>query len=65
MTSTSPAEGPALTGARRFGVLLALCLAVLVLGLDTTVLNVALPTLAADLDQMIKNWRAEHPRTEG
>ena len=50
MTSSSVAEGPTLTGARRFGVLSALCLAVLVLGLDTTVLNVALPTLAADLD---------------
>jgi DHA2 family multidrug resistance protein-like MFS transporter len=50
MTSTSHAEGPTLTGARRFGVLIALCLAVLVLGLDTTVLNVALPTLATDLD---------------
>jgi MFS transporter, DHA2 family, multidrug resistance protein len=50
MTSTSVAEGPTLTGARRFGVLIALCLAVLVLGLDTTVLNVALPTLASDLD---------------
>ncbi|WP_202873003.1 DHA2 family efflux MFS transporter permease subunit [Kribbella capetownensis] len=50
MTTSSVAEGPTLTGARRFGVLFALCLAVLVLGLDTTVLNVALPTLAADLD---------------
>ncbi|WP_329478060.1 DHA2 family efflux MFS transporter permease subunit [Kribbella sp. NBC_01484] len=50
MTSTSHAERPTLTGARRFGVLIALCLAVLVLGLDTTVLNVALPTLASDLD---------------
>ncbi|WP_202867888.1 DHA2 family efflux MFS transporter permease subunit [Kribbella pittospori] len=50
MTTPSVAEGPTLTGARRFGVLFALCLAVLVLGLDTTVLNVALPTLAADLD---------------
>ncbi|WP_328999416.1 DHA2 family efflux MFS transporter permease subunit [Kribbella sp. NBC_00709] len=50
MTSTPDAEGPTLTGARRFGVLIALCLAVLVLGLDTTVLNVALPTLAKDLD---------------
>jgi EmrB/QacA subfamily drug resistance transporter len=50
MTSSSVAEEPTLTGARRFGVLSALCLAVLVLGLDTTVLNVALPTLAADLD---------------
>jgi DHA2 family multidrug resistance protein-like MFS transporter len=48
MTSTTVA--PTLTGARRFGVLIALCLAVLVLGLDTTVLNVALPTLAKDLD---------------
>ena len=50
MTSPSDAERPTLTGARRFGVLIALCLAVLVLGLDTTVLNVALPTLASDLD---------------
>ena len=50
MTTSSVAEGPTLTGARRFGVLFALCLAVLVLGLDTTVLNVALPTLAADLE---------------
>jgi len=50
MTSSSIAEGSTLTGTRRFGVLSALCLAVLVLGLDTTVLNVALPTLAADLD---------------
>ncbi|MEV5967456.1 DHA2 family efflux MFS transporter permease subunit [Kribbella sp. NPDC051952] len=50
MTTTSHADGPTLTGARRFGVLIALCLAVLVLGLDTTVLNVALPTLASDLD---------------
>ncbi|TCM42663.1 MFS transporter [Kribbella sp. VKM Ac-2568] len=50
MTFSSVAEAPTLTGARRFGVLSALCLAVLVLGLDTTVLNVALPTLAADLD---------------
>jgi EmrB/QacA subfamily drug resistance transporter len=48
MTTTT--DTPALTGARRFGVLIALCLAVLVLGLDTTVLNVALPTLAKDLD---------------
>ena len=47
MTSPSVAEGPTLTGARRFGVLSALCLAVLVLGLDTTVLNVALPTKAS------------------
>ncbi|HZX09135.1 DHA2 family efflux MFS transporter permease subunit [Kribbella sp.] len=46
----TPDATPALTGARRFGVLIALCLAVLVLGLDTTVLNVALPTLAKDLD---------------
>ncbi|TDW76400.1 DHA2 family efflux MFS transporter permease subunit [Kribbella pratensis] len=50
MTSTTDAPAPTLTGARRFGVLIALCLAVLVLGLDTTVLNVALPTLAKDLD---------------
>lgn len=49
MTSTIDTT-PTLTGARRFGVLIALCLAVLVLGLDTTVLNVALPTLAQDLD---------------
>ncbi|TDW22739.1 DHA2 family efflux MFS transporter permease subunit [Kribbella kalugense] len=48
MTTTT--DTPTLTGARRFGVLIALCLAVLVLGLDTTVLNVALPTLARDLD---------------
>ncbi|MFD7159972.1 DHA2 family efflux MFS transporter permease subunit [Kribbella sp. NPDC059898] len=48
MTTTTPES--TLTGARRFGVLIALCLAVLVLGLDTTVLNVALPTLAKDLD---------------
>ncbi|MFF0268372.1 DHA2 family efflux MFS transporter permease subunit [Kribbella sp. NPDC004536] len=48
MTTTTPE--PTLTGARRFGVLIALCLAVLVLGLDATVLNVALPTLAKDLD---------------
>jgi MFS family permease len=34
---------------RRFGVLAALCLAVLVVGLDTTVLTVALPTLSVDL----------------
>ncbi|GAA5047222.1 MFS transporter [Nocardia callitridis] len=38
-----------LSGTRRFGVLAALCLAVLVVGLDTTVLNVALPTLSVDL----------------
>ncbi|MGV9678526.1 MFS transporter [Nocardia sp. NPDC003482] len=38
-----------LPAARRFGVLTALCLAVLVVGLDTTVLNVALPKLAVDL----------------
>ena len=50
MTTPTVPEGTTLTGARRFGVLSALCLAVLVLGLDTTVLNVALPTLAADLD---------------
>ncbi|MFG1908567.1 DHA2 family efflux MFS transporter permease subunit [Kribbella sp. NPDC048928] len=50
MTSTIDTSTPTLTGARRFGVLIALCLAVLVLGLDTTVLNVALPTLAQDLD---------------
>ncbi|MEU4194112.1 DHA2 family efflux MFS transporter permease subunit [Kribbella sp. NPDC026611] len=50
MTSTTGTAGPTLTGARRFGVLIALCLAVLVLGLDTTVLNVALPTLAKELD---------------
>ncbi|WP_328324056.1 MFS transporter [Kribbella sp. NBC_00382] len=50
MTCTPVAEAETLTGGRRFGVLSALCLAVLVLGLDTTVLNVALPTLAADLD---------------
>ena len=50
MTSTIGTSSPALTGARRFGVLIALCLAVLVLGLDTTVLNVALPTLSQDLD---------------
>ncbi|GAA1600303.1 MULTISPECIES: DHA2 family efflux MFS transporter permease subunit [Kribbella] len=50
MTSAATTAAPALTGARRFGVLVALCLAVLVLGLDTTVLNVALPTLAKDLD---------------
>ncbi|MFI5692245.1 DHA2 family efflux MFS transporter permease subunit [Kribbella sp. NPDC051586] len=50
MTTTTGIAGPTLTGARRFGVLIALCLAVLVLGLDTTVLNVALPTLAKDLD---------------
>ncbi|HET6742830.1 MAG TPA: DHA2 family efflux MFS transporter permease subunit [Kribbella sp.] len=50
MTSTTDTSTPTLTGARRFGVLIALCLAVLVLGLDTTVLNVALPTLAQDLD---------------
>ncbi|WP_427893619.1 DHA2 family efflux MFS transporter permease subunit [Kribbella sp. GL6] len=51
MTPTTDTTGvPTLTGARRFGVLIALCLAVLVLGLDTTVLNVALPTLAKDLD---------------
>jgi EmrB/QacA subfamily drug resistance transporter len=47
---TTDTAVPTLTGARRFGVLIALCLAVLVLGLDTTVLNVALPTLAKDLD---------------
>ncbi|GAA1607424.1 DHA2 family efflux MFS transporter permease subunit [Kribbella hippodromi] len=50
MTSSLDTSAPALTGGRRFGVLIALCLAVLVLGLDTTVLNVALPTLAEDLD---------------
>ncbi|WP_432893246.1 DHA2 family efflux MFS transporter permease subunit [Kribbella sp. CA-245084] len=50
MTSTTDTAAPTLTGGRRFGVLIALCLAVLVLGLDTTVLNVALPTLAQDLD---------------
>ncbi|TDO55513.1 EmrB/QacA subfamily drug resistance transporter [Kribbella sp. VKM Ac-2571] len=50
MTSTLDSGGQTLTGARRFGVLIALCLAVLVLGLDTTVLNVALPTLAKDLE---------------
>ncbi|GAA2831812.1 DHA2 family efflux MFS transporter permease subunit [Kribbella solani] len=50
MTSSLDTTAPALTGGRRFGVLIALCLAVLVLGLDTTVLNVALPTLAKDLD---------------
>lgn len=50
MTSTIETAGQTLTGARRFGVLIALCLSVLVLGLDTTVLNVALPTLAKDLD---------------
>ncbi|MGZ0146142.1 DHA2 family efflux MFS transporter permease subunit [Kribbella sp. WER1] len=50
MTSDATTAAPTLTGARRFGVLIALCLAVLVLGLDTTVLNVALPTLAKDLD---------------
>ncbi|MGW7686024.1 DHA2 family efflux MFS transporter permease subunit [Kribbella sp. NPDC054772] len=50
MTTTTDTSTPTLTGARRFGVLIALCLAVLVLGLDTTVLNVALPTLAQDLD---------------
>lgn len=50
MTTLSDTDTPALTGARRFGVLIALCLAVLVLGLDTTVLNVALPTLAGDLE---------------
>lgn len=49
MTSSATKE-PVLTGGRRFGVLIALCLATLVLGLDTTVLNVALPTLAKDLD---------------
>ena len=47
---TTLTEEVTLTGARRFGVLIALCLATLVLGLDTTVLNVALPTLAKDLD---------------
>ncbi|WP_371402001.1 DHA2 family efflux MFS transporter permease subunit [Kribbella sp. NBC_00662] len=50
MTTTTDTAAPTLTGGRRFGVLIALCLAVLVLGLDTTVLNVALPTLAKDLD---------------
>lgn len=45
-TSEAPEK---LSGARRSGVLIALCLATLVLGLDTTVLNVALPTLADDL----------------
>jgi DHA2 family multidrug resistance protein-like MFS transporter len=50
MTSSTAPGQETLTGARRFGVLIALCLATLVLGLDTTVLNVALPTLAADLD---------------
>ncbi|MBF6425751.1 MFS transporter [Nocardia cyriacigeorgica] len=42
-------SAPDLSGRRRFGVLAALCLAVLVVGLDTTVLNVALPTLSVDL----------------
>ncbi|MEU0090122.1 DHA2 family efflux MFS transporter permease subunit [Kribbella sp. NPDC006257] len=50
MTLSSQAGPATLTGGRRFGVLIALCLATLVLGLDTTVLNVALPTLAGDLD---------------
>jgi MFS transporter, DHA2 family, multidrug resistance protein len=37
-------------GTRRWWALIALALAVLVVGLDLTVLNLALPTLAADLD---------------
>ncbi|WP_280234073.1 DHA2 family efflux MFS transporter permease subunit [Nocardia cyriacigeorgica] len=46
---TADAAATGLSGRRRFGVLAALCLAVLVVGLDTTVLNVALPTLSVDL----------------
>ncbi|MEU0503426.1 DHA2 family efflux MFS transporter permease subunit [Nocardia sp. NPDC005998] len=46
LDAVAPGE---LSGNRRFGVLAALCLAVLVVGLDTTVLNVALPTLSVDL----------------
>ncbi|MFR9774257.1 MFS transporter [Nocardia sp. SC052] len=38
-----------LSNNRRLGVLSAICLAVLVVGLDTTILNVALPTLAVEL----------------
>ncbi|MFF1877923.1 MFS transporter [Leifsonia sp. NPDC058230] len=46
------AEAPTspIAGGKRLGVLIALCLAVLVVGLDTTVLNVALPTLSRELE---------------
>ncbi|GAB2902167.1 MFS transporter [Streptomyces mayteni] len=46
-TATTPADTT--LDARRWWALGALVLAMLVLGFDTTILNVALPTLAADL----------------
>src|SRR5690349_18633689 len=50
MTSTDSAAPAVLSPRRRTAVLLTLCLAAFTINLDTTIVNVALPTLVRDLD---------------
>src|ERR1044071_2809136 len=49
---TTPSAGPAvvLSSRRRTAVLVTLCLAAFTINLDTTIVNVTLPTLVRDLD---------------
>src|SRR5213080_5332651 len=49
MTTSSPGATLALSPRRRRVVLLTLCLAAFTINLDTTIVNVALPTLVRDL----------------
>src|SRR2546425_4647577 len=50
MTTSSPGATLALSPRRRRVVLLTLCLAAFTINLDTTIVNVTLPTLVRDLD---------------
>src|SRR5690606_21948782 len=48
--SPAPARVPDLVHRRRWATLVVLCISLAIIGLDTTVLNVALPTLQRELD---------------
>jgi len=50
VTTTSPGATVALSPRRRLAVLVTLCLAAFTINLDTTIVNVTLPTLVRDLD---------------
>jgi EmrB/QacA subfamily drug resistance transporter len=50
MATTSPGAAVALSPRRRTAVLVTLCLAAFTINLDTTIVNVTLPTLVRDLD---------------
>ncbi len=50
MSSSTPSVRPELTSRRKLAVLGAVCAAVLAINLDTTIVNVALPSLSVELD---------------